>query len=220
MARRAIWKGAITFGLVYIPVQMYSATRSRALDLDLLDKRDFAPVGYQRVNKRTGEPVEWGDIVKGFEHSKGEYVALTEEDFRQANVKATQTIEIVSFTDAANIPPQYFEKPYYLEPARGGAKVYALLREALKRSGKVAVATFVMRNKQHLAAIHPSGRALVLDTLRFAEEITEPEDLDLPAAGGKSAGLAERELAMAERLIGDMTGPWQPGQFRDSYRQD
>ena len=131
---RAFWKGAISFGLVYIPVDLYSATHSATIDLDFLDKRDFSPVGYQRYNKRTGKLVEWQDIVRGYQYKKGQYVALSDEDFRKANTKASQTIEITSFTDATNITPEYFETPYYVAPQKGGQKVYALLREALKRS--------------------------------------------------------------------------------------
>jgi DNA end-binding protein Ku len=217
---RAIWKGAMSFGLVYIPVQMYSATSSNRLDLDFLDKRDFSPVGYQRVNKKTGKVVEWADIVKGYQYQKGQYVALSDEDFRQANVKATQTIDIAQFVPVSAIPSEYFETPYYLEPAKGGAKVYALLREALKRSAKAGVATFVMRAKQHLAMVQPHGKVLVLNTLRFAEEITSADKLDLPAAGEKAAGLNTKELAMAERLIAEMSGDWAPDEFKDTYRHD
>src|SRR5262245_25243057 len=172
---RSIWKGAMSFGLVYIPVQMYSASHSNRLDLDFLDKRDFSPVGYQRVNKKTGKVVEWADIVKGYQYRKGQYVALSDEDFRKANVKATQTIDIAQFVPASSVPSEFFETPYYLEPAKGGAKVYALLRESLKRASKVGVATFVMRAKQHLATVHPHGKALVLNTLRFAEEIVSAD---------------------------------------------
>jgi len=217
---RAIWKGAISFGLVYIPVQMHSASRSNTLDLDFLDRRDFSPVGYQRVNKRTGKVVEWADIVKGYQYEKGEYVALSDEDFRQANVQATQTIDIMQFTDATSVPPELFETPYYLAPVKGGEKVYALLREALKRAGKVAIATFVMRGRQHLAMVHPGGRALVLNTLRFAEEVKSPDDLDLPAAAEKAAGLAPKELAMAGKLIEEMSGKWDPAALHDTYRED
>jgi DNA end-binding protein Ku len=214
---RAIWTGAVSFGLVYIPVQLHSASHTSSLDLDLLDRRDFAPVGYQRVNKRTGKLVEWADIVKGYQYEKGKYVALSEEDFRQANVKATQTIDIQQFTDEAGIPPQYFETPYFLAPGKGGAKVYALLRDALKKSKKAAVATLVMRGRQHLAMLHPSGNALMLNTLRFEEELRAPDDLDLP---GKSAGVSPKELAMAEKLIDDMTGEWNPSAFEDTYSHD
>jgi DNA end-binding protein Ku len=217
---RAIWTGAISFGLVYIPVQLHSASRSSSLDLDLLDKRDFSPVGYQRFNKRTGKVVDWADVVKGYEYEKGEYVALSDEDFRQANVKATQTIDIAQFTDQASIPPEYYETPYFLSPGKGGAKVYALLREALKSSKKAAVATLVMRGRQHLALLHPNGKALMLNTLRFAEEIRDAEDLELPPATEKAAGLSSKELAMAERLIDEMTGEWDPSQFQDTYSKD
>jgi DNA end-binding protein Ku len=220
MAKRAIWKGSISFGLVYIPVQIYSATHSSAIDLDFLDRRDFSPVGYQRFNKRTGKVVEWADIVKGYQHKKGQYVALTDEDFRRANVKATQTIDIASFTDAANIPSVYFDTPYFLAPAKGGAKVYALLREALRRTGKIAIATFVMRGKQHLATVYPYERALVLNTLRFADEISGTKEIELPPATDRSAGLAAKELAMAERLVEEMAGPWKADQFEDTYRHD
>jgi DNA end-binding protein Ku len=213
---RAIWTGAISFGLVYIPVQLHSASRARSLDLDFLDRRDFSPVGYQRVNKRTGKVVEWADIVRGYPYQKGQYVALSDEDFRQANVKATQTIDIQQFTDQASIPPEYFETPYYLAPGKGGAKVYALLREALKKSKKAAVATFVMRGRQHLAMLHPNGKALMLNTLRFPEEIRAADDLDLP----EKAGVSPRELAMAERLIDAMTGEWDPSQFKDTYSKE
>lgn len=214
---RAIWTGAISFGLVYIPVQLHSASHTSSLDLDLLDRRDFSPVGYQRVNKRTGKVVEWADIVKGYQYEKGKYVALNEEDFRQANVKATQTIDIQQFTDQASIPPEYFETPYFLAPGKGGAKVYALLRDALKKSKKAAVATFVMRGRQHLAMLHPSDQALMLNTLRFEEEVRSADELDLP---GKSAGVSSKELAMAERLIDDMTGKWNPSEFKDTYSRD
>lgn len=214
---RAIWTGAISFGLVYIPVQLHSASHTSSLDLDLLDKNDFSPVGYQRINKRTGKVVEWGDIVKGYQYEKGKYVALSDEDFRQANVKATQTIDIQQFTDQASIPPEYFETPYFLAPGKGGAKVYALLRDALKKAKKAAVATFVMRGRQHLAMLHPLDNALMLNTLRFEEEIRSAGDLDLP---GKSSGVTSKELAMAERLIDDMTGEWNPSAFKDTYSRD
>src|SRR5215813_7011182 len=199
---RPIWTGAISFGLVYIPVQLHSAAHSSSLDLDLLDRRDFAPVGYQRINKRTGKLVEWGDIVKGYQYEKGKYVALSDEDFRQANVKATQTIDIQQFVDAESVAPEYFETPYFLAPGKGGAKVYALLRDALTKSNRAAIATFVMRGRQHVAMVQPHGDALMLNTLRFAEEIRSADELDLPT---KSTGLTSKELAMAERLIDEMT---------------
>jgi DNA end-binding protein Ku len=161
--------------------------------------------------------VEWGDIVKGYQYEKGKYVALSDEDFRQANVKATQTIDIQQFVDEGSVPPEYFETPYFLSPGKGGAKVYALLRDALKKSKKAAVATFVMRGRQHLALLRPSGNALMLNTLRFQEELRSADDLDLP---GKSVGVTPKELEMAQRLIDEMTGEWDPSRFKDTYSRD
>ena len=217
---RAIWKGAVTFGLVYIPVEVHSASRSNTLDLDLIDSRDFSPVGYQRVNKKTGEVVEWGDIVKGYQYKKGEYVALSEEDFRQANVKASQTIDIESFTDASAIPPEYYETPYYLVPAKGGEKGYTLLREALRKTGKVAVGSFVMRGRQHVGVVLPAERALQFITLRFQDEIKSSSELELPSAGVKSGKVSPKEVSMAERLVEEMTAEWKPGDYHDTYRED
>src|SRR4029453_13287313 len=179
---RAVWKGAVSFGLVYIPVHLHTAARDSSLDLDLLDSRDFAPAGYQRYNKRTGKVVEWNKIVKGYEYRKGQYVALTDEDFRQANVEASQTIDIVTFVERADIPPEYFEMPYYLEPAEGGEKTYVLLREAMRGGSKVAIGSFVIRGRQHFCAILAGERALMLNTLRFAEEMVDSADLELTAA--------------------------------------
>ena len=215
-----MWKGAVSFGLVYIPVEMYSAARSGALDLTLLDSRDFAPVGYQRINKRTGKVVEWGDIVKGYEYKKGEYVALSDEDFRQANVKASQTIEITSFTNSADIAPEFYENPYYLVPTKGGEKGYALLREALLRTGKVAVGSVVMRGRQHFGVIGANKRVLLFNTLRFAAELRSLDDLDVAPSASKAANVAPREIAMAEKLLEEMSAPWKPGEYHDTYRED
>ncbi len=217
---RAFWKGAISFGLVYVPVELYSATHSATIDLDYLDRRDFAPVGYQRYNKKTGKLVEWKDIVRGYQYKKGQYVALSDEDFRRANTKASQTIEITSFTEASNITPAYYETPYYVTPQEGGEKVYSLLREALKRSGKVAIANVVVRTRQHLAVVHPEANLLMLNTLRFADEIRTPEQMGVAPPSSKSAGLAARELSLAEKLIEGMTESWDPGRYHDTYRED
>jgi DNA end-binding protein Ku len=199
---------------------MYSAARSSALDLNLLDSRDFAPVGYQRINKRTGKVVEWGDIVKGYEYKKGEYVALSDEDFRQANVKASQTIEITSFTNSADIAPEFYENPYYLVPTKGGEKGYALLREALLRTGKVAVGSVVMRGRQHFGVIGANKRVLLFNTLRFAAELRSLDDLDVAPPASKAANVAPREVAMAEKLLEEMSAPWKPGEYHDTYRED
>jgi len=212
-----MWKGAVSFGLVYIPIEMYSAASSSTLDLNLLDKRDFSPVGYQRINKRTGKTVEWANIVKGYEYKKGEYVALSNEDFRQANVKASQTIEISSFTNAADIAPEFYETPYYLVPTKGGEKGYALLREALVRTGKVAVGSVVMRGRQHFGVIGADKRVLLFNTLRFAAELRSVADLDVPP---KAANVSPKEVAMAEKLLEEMSAPWKPEEYHDSYRED
>jgi len=217
---RPFWKGAISFGLVYIPVELYSATHSATIDLDYLDKRDFSPVGYQRYNKRTGKLVDWKDIVRGYQYKKGQYVALSDEDFRRANTKAAQTIEISSFTDSTNITPEYYDTPYWVAPQKGGQKVYALLREALKRTGKVAIANVVVRTRQHLAVLLPEDDILELNTLRFPDEIRTAEDMGVQVPGAKQAGLAPREISMAEKLIEEMTEPWKPQKYRDTYRED
>ncbi|HXR92017.1 MAG TPA: Ku protein [Steroidobacteraceae bacterium] len=215
---RAIWKGAISFGLVYIPVELHPASRSGTLELHLLDSRDFAPVGYERVNKRTGESVAWNHIVKGYEYKKGEYVALSEEDFRQANVKASQTLELETFTDAGQITPEYFETPYYLSPTKGGEKVYSLLRETLRKSGKVGVGSFVMRGRQHLCMITAEERVLMLVTLRFAQEIRSLDEVSVPSA--QQSKISAREVAMAEKLVEQMSAPWRPEKHHDTYRED
>jgi len=170
---RAIWKGAISFGLVNIPVEVYPAEDRKAFKFSMLDKRDLSPVGYKRYSKKTNKEVEWSNIVKGYEYEKDQYVVLSDEDFRRANVKATQTIDIQAFVAADEIPVEYFESPYYLAPAPRGQKVYALLRETLRSSKRVAVAQVVIRTTQHLAAIVVNGRALMLNTLRYQDELTQ-----------------------------------------------
>ena len=217
---RAIWKGAISFGLVHIPVELYPAESRHGLDLDMLDKRDFAPVGYKRYNKDTGKDIDWNDIVKGYEYEKGKYVVLTDEDLKRANVEATQTIDILSFADAEEIPPVYFEQPYYLKPARGGAKVYVLLRETLKRAGKVGIAQVVIRTKQHVAALLPMDDVIVLNLLRYHDELRSPGELELPDTKDKKAAVTDKEVKMALSLLEDMTEVWHPEQYHDTYRDD
>lgn len=217
---RAIWKGVISFGLVHVPVEMYPAESQHGLDLDMLDRRDFAPVGYKRYNKETGKDIDWNDIVKGYEYEKGKYVVLSDEDLKRANVEATQTIDILGFVDADDIPVIYFERPYYLAPGKGGDKVYVLLRETLKKANKVGIAQVVIRTKQHLAALLPMGRAIVLDLLRYQDEIRALDDLNLPDAKAKSAAVTDKEVAMALALLQDMSEKWQPEQYHDTYRDD
>jgi DNA end-binding protein Ku len=217
MAQRSLWRGAISFGLIYVPIEMYSASKEHALNLHFLDSRDFSPVGYERINKNTGKSVDWQHIVKGYEFEKGQYVALSDADFRHANVKASETIDISSFTDSADISPVYYQTPYYLLPSKGGEKVYALLAAALQSSGRVAVATFVMRGRQHLCIITPTGGSLMLITLRFADEILPAVK---PAANSKSSEPKDAEVAMARKLVDEMSAGWNPQAFHDTYRED
>jgi DNA end-binding protein Ku len=217
---RGLWKGAISFGLVNVPVELYSAQkRSSELDLTMLDKRDLAPVGYKRYNKSTGEDVPWAEIVKGYEYQDGKYVVLSDEDFRRANVEASKTVDIQAFVDATDIPPLYFETPYYLWPGKRGEKAYALLRDALRKSGKAGIATVVIRTRQYLAAVLPYEDVLMMNTLRYADELKGASDLSVPASALHAKATA-KELDMALRLIDDMSEKWQPEKFKDTYRDD
>lgn len=217
---RVVWKGAITFGLVHIPVTLRAAQRKNDLDFDWLDRRDMAPVGYRRINKRTGEPIESEHIVKGYQYEKGEYVLMSDEDFRRANPEATQTVDILGFVDAAQISPAYFETPYYLEVGKRGEKGYALLREVMRRSGRAGIAKVVIHSKQHLAALLVQDEVLMLNTMRFADEVLEPGDLYVPESDLKAVGVGARELEMAQRLVDEMSQDWAPEQYRDTYRED
>src|SRR6185437_15687748 len=184
--------------------------RAQGFQFSMLDKRDLSPVGYKRYSKKSGKEVQWADIVKGYEYEKDQYVVLSDEDFRRANVKASRTIDIKAFVPAAEIPPQYYETPYYLAPADRGEKVYALLRETLRATGRVAVAQVVIRTTEHLAAVVPQGRALMLVTMRHADEIRGASGFELPAEGLKSAGVSSKEVDLAKRLVDDMTEHWKP----------
>lgn len=220
MATRAVWRGAIAFGLVHIPVALHSATVNTDLDFDWLDKRTMDPVGYRRINKNTGEEIAPEHIIKGIQYEKGRYVVLTDDEIRAAYPKATQTIAIDSFVPNTQIPFVYLERPYYLEPINKGAKVYALLRDALLQTRQVGVARVVIQNKQHLAALVPSGPGLILNLLRWGDEIRSWEDLDLPPEGPAAAGVSEKELAMARALIDDMSRKWDPQRFSDSFKDE
>jgi DNA end-binding protein Ku len=189
------------------------------LGFDLLDKRDFSRVRYHRVNEKTGKEVPWDDIIKGYEYKKGEYVALSDADFAHANVEATQTISITDFVDASAVSPVYYDKPYYLEPLKNGQRAYALLREVLHNTGKVGIAKVVLRSREHLAMVLAEGPALVLELLRFSQELRDSSFLDLPEAGSKRA-VSPQEIKMAERLVESMMGKWQPEKYRDEYRDD
>jgi len=212
---RAIWKGAISFGLVHVPVSLHSATQEQEVDFDWLDKRSMDPVGYKRINKRTGKEIAKDNIVKGVKLEGDEYVVLSDDEIKAAYPKRTQTIQIETFVKAQDVSFVYIEKPYYLAPDAKAQRVYALLREALEKAAVIGIARFVLHNKEHLAALIPAGPALMLGTLRWAEEIRSPEALDLPKPG--AAGLKPAELKMAQQLIAQMTDAWKPEQFKDDF---
>ena len=217
---RAIWSGSLGFGLVQIPVTLHAAEEVDELSLTLLDKRDFSPIGYERINKKTGKEVAWADTVKGYETAPGKYVVLTDHDFSEANPKSTHQIDILDFVDLADIDPHYIDKPYLAVPGKSSKKPYALLREALKRSGRAGIAKLVLRTRQHLCAVIPHGKALSVLILRFADELRSASDLELPEENLKKLGITSKELAMAEKLIGGMVDKWQPEKYRDDYRKD
>jgi DNA end-binding protein Ku len=217
---RGLWKGAISFGLVNVPVELYSARKRAAkgaagLDMTLLDKRDLAPVGYKRVNKSTGKEVPWDDVVKGYEYKDDKYVVLSEEDFRRANPEAAKTVDIHAFVELGSIAPQYFETPYYLVPGKRGEKAYSLLRETMKKADKAGIATVVIRTKQYLAAVVPQDELLILNTLRYADELKDPAEMKVP-----DAKVTSKELDMAMRLVEDMSDDWNPKEYKDTFRQD
>ena len=217
---RGLWKGAISFGLVNVPVELFSAQkRSAEIDLTMLDKRDLAPVGYKRVNKASGKEVPWDDVVKGYEYQDDKYVVLSEEDFRRANPEAAKTVGIMAFVDLDDITPQYFETPYYLAPGKRGEKAYALLRDAMAKAGKAGIASVVIRTKQYLAALVPHDDALILNTLRYPNELKSAQDLDIPdkLKGHKASA---KELDMALTLIDDMADEWRPEKYHDTYHED
>ena len=217
---RSLWKGSISFGLVNIPVLLYSAENRNSFDLTLLDRRDMKPVGFKRYNKTTGKEVAWEQIVKGYEYEKNRYVVLTDEDFRRANVEATQTIDILSFVRGEDISPTSFETPYFLAPDKRGEKGYALLRETLTKTGKAAIATVVIRTRQYIAAVIPWNEMMVLNTLRYANELRPTKELQIPANSLKTAGVTSRELEMATKLVEEMSERWKPAQYKDTYRED
>ena len=213
---RTLWKGAITFGLVHIPVGLHTASSEQGVDFDWLDKRTMDPVGYKRVNKRTGKEIDRDDIVKGVEYEDGKYVIISPEEIEAVFPKTTQTIEIQRFIDANEMPFIFLERPYYVAPINKSDKVYKLLRETLIATGKIGLAKVVIATKQHLAALVPSGPALVLNLLRWGDEVKTLESLELPAAG--KGGVSAAELKMARQLVDEMSGPWDPEDFKDEFR--
>lgn len=219
-APRVLWKGAISFGLVHIPVALYSATVDHGIDFDWLDKRTMDPVGYKRINKKTGREIPREQIVKGVKVEKGEYVVLSDKEIAAAYPKTTQTIEIERFVPADGIPFVYLERPYYVAPINRGGKVYALLRETLKRAGRIGVARVVIQTRQHLAVLVPTGPGMVLNLLRWGADIRPWKDLPLPSESAKQVGLTERELKMAKQLVDDMSSEWDPDDFHDSFKDE
>lgn len=220
MAARTLWKGHISFGLVQIPVGLYPATQDQDLSFHLIDKRDQSPIGYKKVNKRTGDEVTQDDIVKAVEWQEGEYVILEEEDFAKANVEATQTIDIVAFVDANAIEPRYFVRPYYVAPTKKSAKAYALLREAMRKSGRVGVAKVVLRTRQYVAALVPIEDMLVLELLRYQHELRDLDEYDVPGDDLEKLGVSARELKMAEALVEGLADTWDPKRYRDDFHDD
>lgn len=218
MATRTIWKGAITFGLVHIPVGLHTATTDSGVDFDWLDKRSMDPVGYKRINKRTGKEIQSKDIVKGVEYEPGQYVVISAEEIAEAYPRTTQTIEIQQFVDAADVSFMYLERPYYVEPINKGHKVYALLRDTLVKSRKIGIAKVVIQTRQHLAALIPSGDALVLNLMRWGDEVKEQAGLDLPKQGAKAMSPSAAELKMAKMLVDDMSAKWDPADYQDEFK--
>lgn len=216
---RSLWKGAIAFGLVHIPISLHSAVRSQSLDFDWLDRRSMEPVGYKRINKVTGKEIDRADIVKGIAHDEGEYVILEADEIAAAYPRTTQTVEIEAFVPLDDIPFVFLERPYYVAPVNKGAKVYALLREVLAESRLAGLAKVVIQTKQHLAVLFPCGPVLILNLLRWGDEVREWEGLNLPARDKKALGLSEKELEMGRQLVSDMTVKWEPDHYTDSFRE-
>ncbi len=216
---RAVWKGSISFGLVNVPITLFPAEQRSELHFRMLDRRDHARIRFQRVNETTGEEIPWNEIVRGFEYEDGQYVLLTSEDFEQVAVEATKTIDIEQFVAAKEVDYVYFDKPYYLVPGKGGEKGYVLLRESLRRSGKMGIARVVIRTRQYIAGLIPEGDALLLDLMRYHEEIRSTEQFDLPRKPMSEYRISDREIRMAEQLIDSMTDAWDPAAYKDEYRE-
>lgn len=212
---RAIWKGTISFGLVSIPVSLFPAIRREDLSFRLLRGSDHSPVNYKRVAEKDGKEVPWDKIVKGYEYEKGKFVILKDEDFARVDVEATQTVDIINFVALQEVNPLLFYKPYHLEVAKGGGKAYILLRDALEKSGKIAIARVVIKTRQHLAAIKPQGKNLMLELMHFPDELRDASELKAP----EGAAPAKAEITMAGKLIDSMTTPWDPEAYKDEYRE-
>lgn len=215
---RPIWTGNLTFGLLNVPVSLMSGERGTDLHFRMLDSRNKAPVRYERVNAETGEEVPWKEIVKAFEYKKGNYVVLEPEDIKSASSENRESVEVEAFVEAADIGAEYFEKPYILVPGKKAEKGYVLLRETLKRTGKIGIARVVIRTREYLSAVIPRNHALILVLMRFQQELVDAEELPIPEEDVKHYRISERELSMAEQLIESMTSDWRPEEYKDDFR--
>jgi DNA end-binding protein Ku len=213
MAARAIWSGTLSFGLVNIPVKLVSAVQSEEIDFDMLSKKDMAPIRYARIDSNTGEEVEWKDIVKGYQYAKGKYVVVDEEDFQKASPQKSRSIDILQFSKTEEIDPIYFEKPYYIIPAKGGEKTYKLLTEALNASHSVGIAEFMLRNREHICAIRPYQNLLLLNQMRYQQEVKEIPEV----ANAEKSSVSEKEMELAVQLIDSLTQTFNPAAFKDTY---
>jgi DNA end-binding protein Ku len=216
---RPVWNGVISFGLLNVPVQLHTASHTVDLHFRMIDSRNKKPIRYERVNAETGEEVPWKDVVKAFEYSKGNYVVVKEDELRKAAPEATETVDIETFVDQASVDPMYFEKPYYLAPGKRAEKGYVLLREVLRRAGKVGIARVVIRTRQYLAMLMPRDDALVLNLLRFPQEIVAADEFKFPTGALAKYRISATELHMAEELLKSMTGKWNPADYKDEFRE-
>jgi len=210
----SIWKGSITFGLVNIPVELKMAIRADHISFRLLHEEDLSPIKYERVCQAQGEPVPWSEIVKGYEYEKGKFVVMTDEDFKTAALEQSKTIDILDFVKQEEIDPRYFESPYYLVPGKGGEKPYALLREAIRKSGAVGIGKIIIRQTQHLAAVKVIGEALILEIMRFENELVDASEYNFPSR----EAVRPQELQMAQQLIDNLAEPFDPSRYTDDYR--
>ena len=213
---RSMWKGSIAFGLVNIPIELYSATRDHRPKFRLLHAKDEEPVRYERVCQKEGKPVAWDDLVKGYEYAKNQFVVLTKDDFKTAALEKTKTIDILDFVDPEEIDERYFETPYYLTPGKGADRAYALLREAIRDSGRIGIAKIILRDAQHLAALEAIGDALVLTMMRFSDELADLGEFHFP----KKTDIRAAELHMARQLIASLESKWDPDKYTDEYKEN
>jgi DNA end-binding protein Ku len=216
MMARAIWSGSLSFGLVNIPVEVHTAVRDHRPHFRMLHAKDRSPINFERVCQKDGKTVAWEDLVRGYEYEKGRFVVLTKEDFAAAALEKTKRIDVLDFVETDAIDDRFFDKPYYLTARKGGETAYALLREAMSEVGRIGIAKFILRETQHLCAVEGIGDALVLSTLRFADELVEPSSLDFPS----SKNIKKAELNMAKMLVENLASEWEPSKYEDDYREN